>query len=181
MPDHWEKICNALPVFGFNSAKCGLKWKKSYLLPLLVNKRGIEPVLIRKSNKFVSSRFENVQLLVILNFLGGATILDFFLKAYKTWETKGNFHMKGSMMQKSSTKFNIFLTKPPLAYSATTIFSIKIFRCSKFESWGFDIWGSILETEIEAFSCNWTTKRSIFDQCMATKKTCYLTGLSAPV
>ena len=39
----------------------------------------------------VSFRFEYIQLLDIMNFLGGATSLDSFLKAYKTKETKGFF------------------------------------------------------------------------------------------
>ena len=39
----------------------------------------------------MSFKFGDVQLLDIMNFLGGATSLDSFLKAYKTAETKGYF------------------------------------------------------------------------------------------
>ena len=39
----------------------------------------------------MSFKFADVQLLDIMNFLGGATSLDSFLKAYKTAETKGFF------------------------------------------------------------------------------------------
>ena len=39
----------------------------------------------------MSFKFGDVQLLDIINFLGGATSLDSFLKAYKTAETKGFF------------------------------------------------------------------------------------------
>ena len=39
----------------------------------------------------MSFKFGDVQLLVIMNFPGGATSLDSFLKAYKTAETKGFF------------------------------------------------------------------------------------------
>ena len=51
----------------------------------------MEPSLIKKANQFVSFKFGDVQLLDIMSFLGGATSLDSFLKAYKTTETKGFF------------------------------------------------------------------------------------------
>ena len=91
LQDHFERYCNVLPVFGFNSAKYDINLIKSYLLPILVNERDIEPTVIRKANQFVSFKFGDIQLLDIMNFLGGATSLDSFLKAYKTKETKGFF------------------------------------------------------------------------------------------
>ena len=51
----------------------------------------MEPIVIEKANQFVSFRFGDVELLDIMNFLGGATSLDSFLKAYKTAEIKGFF------------------------------------------------------------------------------------------
>ena len=51
----------------------------------------MEPTVIKKANQFVSFKLGDVQLLDIMNFLGGATSLDSFLKAYKTSETKGFF------------------------------------------------------------------------------------------
>ena len=51
----------------------------------------MEPILIKKANQFVSFRSGDVQLLDITNFLGGATSVDSFLKAYKTSETEGFF------------------------------------------------------------------------------------------
>ena len=47
--------------------------------------------MIKKTNQFVSFIFGDVQLLDSMNFLGGATSLDWFLKYYKTSETKGFF------------------------------------------------------------------------------------------
>ena len=61
------------------------------MLPFLVNERGIEPTVIKKANQFVSFKFGDNQLLDFMNFLGGATSLDTFLKAYKTKETEGFF------------------------------------------------------------------------------------------
>ena len=45
-----ERYCNVLPVFGFNSAKYDLHLIKSYLVPILVNERDIEPTVIKKVN-----------------------------------------------------------------------------------------------------------------------------------
>ena len=91
LQEHFERYCNTLPVFGFNSAKYGINLIKSYLLPVLVNERQIEPTVIKKANQFVSFKLGDVQLLDIMNFLVGATSLDSFLKAYETEETKGFF------------------------------------------------------------------------------------------
>ena len=60
-------------------------------MPILVNERDVEAKVFKKSNQFVSFKFGDIQLLDIMNFLGGATSLDSSLKAYKTKETKGFF------------------------------------------------------------------------------------------
>ena len=91
LQEHLERYCNVSPIFGFNSAKYDLNLIKSYLLPFIVNERNIEPTVIRKANQFISFKFGVTQLLDIMNFFGGATSLDSFLKAYKTSETKGFF------------------------------------------------------------------------------------------
>ena len=89
--DHLERYCNILPVFRLDSAKYDMNFMKKYLLPLLVNGRCIEPIVIKKATQFVSFMFGDVQLLGILNLLGGDANLDFFLKAYKTSKTKSFF------------------------------------------------------------------------------------------
>ena len=91
LQQHFERYVSILPVFGFNSRKYDLNLIKSYLLPYLIHERDIQPTVIKKFNHFVSFKFGDVQFLDILNFLGGATSLDSFLKAYKTNETKGFF------------------------------------------------------------------------------------------
>ena len=50
--------------------------------------------MIKKANDFISFKFEDVQFLVILNFLGGETTLDSVHKAYKASETKRFFPYK---------------------------------------------------------------------------------------
>ena len=76
-------------MFGFNSAKYDLTLIKSFLLPILGNERDNEPTVIKKENQFISFSFGDIQLLDIMNFLGGATSLHSFLKAYRISETKG--------------------------------------------------------------------------------------------
>ena len=53
--------------------------------------RNIQPTVIKKANQFVFFKFNDVQLLHNLNFLGGATSLDSFVEPSKTPETKGCF------------------------------------------------------------------------------------------
>ena len=60
----------------------------------------MEPNMIKKANQFLSIKFGDVRLLDIMNFLGGATSLDSFLKAYKTADLKASFHMNGSTVHK---------------------------------------------------------------------------------
>ena len=64
---------------------------KSYFLPILINERNMEPIVIKKANQLVSPEVGDVQLLDIMNFLGGATCLDSFLKDYRTAETESFF------------------------------------------------------------------------------------------
>ena len=50
-----------------------------------------ETSVIKKANDFISFKSGYVQFLDIMKFLGGATTVDFFLKAYKASETKEFF------------------------------------------------------------------------------------------
>ena len=86
-----EKYCSTLPCFGFNSSRYDINLIKEYLLALLVKQKLTPPEVIKKTNQYVSFYFDKIQFLDILNFLGGATSLDSFLKAYQTTETKGFF------------------------------------------------------------------------------------------
>ena len=78
LQEHLERYCYVLPIFGFSSAKYDFNLIKSYLLPILVNERNIELTVIKKANQFISFKFGDIQLLDIMNFLGGATSLDSF-------------------------------------------------------------------------------------------------------
>ena len=83
LQQHFERYVNTLPVFGFNNGKYDLILIKSYLLPYLIHERDIQPAVIKKANHIVSFKIDDVRFLDILTFLGGATFLVSFLKAYK--------------------------------------------------------------------------------------------------
>ena len=91
MKQHLERYVNTLPVFGFNSCRYDLNLIKSYLIPYFIFDKEIEPTVIKKANDFISFKFEDVQFLDIMKFLGGATTLDSFQKAYKAIEIKSFF------------------------------------------------------------------------------------------
>ena len=56
LQENFDRYCNVLPVFGFNSAKYDINLIKSYLLPILVNERDIEQIVIKKPiSLFLSS------------------------------------------------------------------------------------------------------------------------------
>ena len=46
LQEHLERYCNVLPVFGFNSAKYDFNLIKTYLFPILINERNMEPIVI---------------------------------------------------------------------------------------------------------------------------------------
>ena len=63
LQEHLERHCSVLPIFGFNSAKYDRNLIKSYLLPIIVNKRSIEPNVIKTANQFISFKFGDIQIL----------------------------------------------------------------------------------------------------------------------
>ena len=103
LKQHLERYVNILPVFGFNSGRYDLNLIKSYLIPYLICDKEIEPTVIKKANDIISFKFGDVQFLDIMKFLGGATTLDSFLKAYKASETKGFSLTNGLTVQTSLT------------------------------------------------------------------------------
>ena len=59
---------------------------KSHLLSIFINGRDIEPVIIKKANKYMSSKFGDFQFWDLMTFLGEAIGLDSLLETYKTSE-----------------------------------------------------------------------------------------------
>ena len=62
LQEHFERFCNVLPVFGFNSGRYDINLIKKYLLPILMEVKDIEPIVIKKANQYVSFKFGDVQL-----------------------------------------------------------------------------------------------------------------------
>ena len=91
LKQHLERYINTLPVFGFNSGRYDLNLIKTYLIPYLTRDKEQETSVIKKANDFISFKFGDLHFLDIMKFLGGATTLDSFPKAYKASETKGFF------------------------------------------------------------------------------------------
>ena len=87
LQEHLERFCNVSLVFGFDKARYDFNLFKSFLLLFFVYGRDFEPAVIKKANHFITFTFGDIQVLDILNFLGGARSLDSFLKAYKFSET----------------------------------------------------------------------------------------------
>ena len=84
----FENFYSTIPVFGFNSSRYDLNLIKDYLLHHLLIEKTVVPKVIRMGNKYIGLNFLGLQFLDILNFLGGATTLDNFLKAYGASEEK---------------------------------------------------------------------------------------------
>ena len=121
LQEQFERYCNVLPVFGFNSAKYDIILIKSYSLPNLVYERDIEPTVNRKVNQFVSFKFGDFQSLDIMNFLGGANILSSKLTRPKrqrvSLPTKGSFVQRNWTLKRfppSDSFFSILRTNNPL-------------------------------------------------------------------
>ena len=76
-----------------------------------MNEKEIERTVIRKANEYISFKFGNVQFLDIMKFLGSATRLDSFLKAYKTSKAKGFFRMNALIVPKNSHTRHVHRTK----------------------------------------------------------------------
>ena len=89
-------------------------------MPILVNERDVELTVMKKANQFVPFKFGDIQLLDKMNFFGGSTSLDSFLKAHKTKETKSFFPYEWfDCPEKMNNKEFRSLT-PSLAFCAIT-------------------------------------------------------------
>ena len=119
-----ECYCIVLPLFGFNSTKYDLNLIRSYLLPFLVNQRDIEPTVIKKANQFISFKLADFRQLNILNFLGGATSLHSFLKAYRTSETKG-FSPTNRLITLTKRRIQIFPHMTPFTVNFVAVTLLK--------------------------------------------------------
>ena len=99
-----------LPVFGINNVSYDINVIKSYLPPILVNKRDSETTLIQKVNKIVSFKFDNFQIFENLNFLKVATNPDFSQSLQVVRDRRIFFLTKSLTSQMKRTTKNFVLT-----------------------------------------------------------------------
>ena len=88
LQDHFERYCNTLPILVLTVQRMISNWSSRICCQFLLTNDKLNKQFSRKANQFVSFKFGDVQLLDLMNFFGGATSLDSFLKARKTEETK---------------------------------------------------------------------------------------------
>ena len=75
LQEHLERYFNALPVFGFNSAKYDPNLIKSYLLPVVVNEGNIKPTVIKKWTSLPCSNSVILSCWILWIFLQAQQIL----------------------------------------------------------------------------------------------------------
>ena len=69
-----ERYVNTLPVFGFNSGRYDLNLIRRYLIPYLIIDKEAEPMVIKKTNDFISFKFGDILFLDIMKFFGWSNI-----------------------------------------------------------------------------------------------------------
>ena len=90
LQEHFGRYCNTLPLLVLTVQSMISNGSSLICCQFLLTNDKLNQQLSKKliANQFVSSKFGDVLLLDNLNFLGGATSLHSFLKAYKREETK---------------------------------------------------------------------------------------------
>ena len=91
-------------------------------------------MVIKMANDFISFQFGDIQFLDIMKFLGGATSLGSFLKAYKANELKKFFPYEWFDSANELENEELPPTKPFSVNWETTTLLIETFRIIK--SWG---------------------------------------------
>ena len=122
---HLELFLQCFTCVSFQQGKKRSGPNKSYLLPIRVNEWDIEPTVIKKANQLISFNFGDIQLMDILNFLGWATSLDSFLKAYKTSETKGFFCPTNGLITLTKCRIQNFPHMTPFTVNFVNVTLLK--------------------------------------------------------
>ena len=119
LQEHFERYCNVLPVFGFNSAKYDINLIKSYLLPILVNDRGIQPTVIKKASSLFLSSLETFNYWTLWISSVVPRVLTFSSKLTRPKRQRVSFPTNGSIVQRKWTTKNFLRMTPSLAFCAT--------------------------------------------------------------
>ena len=143
-----KTFINALPVFGFNSAKNDCNLIEPNLLPILINKRQIEPGSSKKQTKQFF-QFGDIQPLGKMNFLGGATIFNYFHESKQTFKIESFCLTNGSVtlnLEKMRVKNFSRSTRFTVNYVALILLKLKLQQMS--------VWCKVDQRESKMLS-NW--------------------------
>ena len=122
-----EDCISTLPIFGFSNSTYDLNFIKSHRRPSLFNEKKLESRVIKKTSNFISSKFGNVQMLDIPNFICGAATPDSYLKAYETSESKGFFPLNSSSVHRNLITKNYHHKKLfPTSFETTILWKLII-------------------------------------------------------
>ena len=110
LQEHLERYCNVLPVFGFISAKYDINLVKSFLVPIFINERNMEPSVIKKPNKLCLLNSVMFSFQILWTFSVEQQAVTRFLKLTKHQNLKTSFRMNGSNVRKRWITVNFPLT-----------------------------------------------------------------------
>ena len=94
IPEPYERYCNMLPLFGFNSTMFDVNMIKPYLFPVI---EMIKILTWRSPRKPISGFFFNIsdiKSLQIMNLHGGVTIFDVFREDDTTKDARGRVFLR---------------------------------------------------------------------------------------
>ena len=121
LQDHFERYCNVLPVFGFNSANYDINLIKSFFSVILVNERDIEPTVIKKANQFVFfSCLGTFNYLTLWISSVVPPVLTPSSKLTRPKRQRVSFPTNGSIVHRKWTTKSFLPMTPSLAFCATT-------------------------------------------------------------
>ena len=126
--DHFERYCNTIPVFGL-SARYEINFIKTFLIPTVVNKKDVEPIVIKKLTNLFRS---NLVMFIFLTFETFSEVLTILIHSFNLTRHQrrtDSFHTKGLTTQINGTAGNFRLTKPS---------KIKLRKCNTLEKEYFD-------------------------------------------
>ena len=84
--EHLERFFNLLRLILFRSRKFDTNLLRPHCY-LFLKTKNYQTSFSQNSKQLITFKFSDIQIRDILNFHGGATIRDFFIKAYETSET----------------------------------------------------------------------------------------------
>ena len=118
LQEHFQRYCNMLPVFGFNSAKHDINLIKSFLFSIVVNERDIEPTVIKKLIRLFLSNLETFSYLTLSIFSVVQPVSTVSSKLTTPKRQRVYYPTNIPIVQRKLTTRSFLPLTPSLAYSA---------------------------------------------------------------